>query len=131
MYLQTLHRHAIAGGYASCVPPDIERRVTALPLLRIIFEGRPDVRIEDLDVEAELARTLDALDAGIAVVHLDRTREALEARAAAARGTAAERLHNPERGIPAAALERIREALRQRWGAPVHADPEAEVFRRP
>lgn len=131
MYLQTLHHHPIAGGYVSCIPPSVERRVAELPLLRLIFEGRPDVRIEDLDVGAELARTLDALQAGIAVVHLDRTREALEARAALDRDAGAERLHNPERGIPAAALERIRAALRKHWGVPVHADAEAEVFRRP
>jgi hypothetical protein len=131
MYLQTLHGHPIAGGYVSCIPPSIERRVEELPLLRLIFEGRPDVRIEEIDVEKEVARTLDTLGIGIAVVHLDRTREALEARAAAARGTAAERLHNPERGIAAEALERIREAIRKLWGPPVHADAGAEVFRRP
>jgi hypothetical protein len=128
MFLQTLHGKPIAGGYTSCIPPWVEKRVAEYPFLKLIFEARPEVEV---DLEREVPRALDELGVAVAVVHLDRTREAIAARLAASRGSGLERLHNPERGIPERSLTEVRAVLRRLWGDPTYADPQAEVYLRP
>jgi hypothetical protein len=128
MYLQTLHRRPIAGGYTSCLPPLMEERAKKLPFLKLIFEGRPEVKLE---VEAGLEQVLAALPVQVVVLHLDRERERLEQLAAEHRGTPEARLYNPEKGTPAKTLQEVRAALRHLWGEPFYSDAAAELYKRP
>lgn len=133
LYLQTLHGRPLVGGYASCVPPGVEARVAAYPLLRTFFEGRPGQERQvagPIHWEAEVPRTLEELGISVVVVHLDRRREVIEALRNAARGTAAERLHDPETGTPDALVERLLQALRSTLGPPVYSDADTEVYLR-
>ncbi|MBI4605824.1 MAG: hypothetical protein HY721_27980 [Planctomycetes bacterium] len=124
MHLQTLHGRPIAGGYASCVPAWMERRVKDLSLLELAFEGQPAVQV---DVERGLAQVLEALPVQVLVLHLDRERERLERLAAQHRGTPLSRLFNPERGTAARTIAELRSAARKLWGPPVFADEAVEV----
>ncbi|MBN1444011.1 MAG: glycosyltransferase family 39 protein [Planctomycetes bacterium] len=128
MYLQTYHGRPLIGGYVSCTPPRIEQRVAEYPFLRAIFEGRPR---EEIALEPEAIRVLDELPIGVVAVHLERTRERLEELRRIHRGRPEERLYNPEKGIPAAQLEAVREIIRSRWGEPYYRDGEVELYRRP
>ena len=124
MFYQTLHHRPMVGGYSSCIPPSIERRVEELPFLKLIFEGRPEIQVE---IEGGLEQTLSQLPIGVVVVHLQRTRENLERLHQAGKG----RQFNPEKGIAAKILGEIRSALRKLWGEPYYQDSEVELFGRP
>jgi len=128
LYFQTLHSRPIAGGYASCIPPAMEKRVASLPYLELVFEGRPRPELEALEVEPALRRTLEALSIRIVVVHLDRKREDLERRRAELRGTPQARLANPEQGTRARVVDETLAAMRRLWGEPAYEDREAAVF---
>jgi hypothetical protein len=122
MFFQTLHGRPTAGGYASCTPPFIEKRVEELPFLKLIFEGRPSVHV---DIPAGLEQALEALPIGVVVIHLQRTRERLEELQKKEPGS---RRYNPEKGMPASDLEQVRAALARLWGAPYYRDDEVEIF---
>jgi hypothetical protein len=128
MYFQTLHGRPTVGGYTSCLPPLVERRVKELPFLELIFEGRPQVNVE---VAAGLRDVLETLAVQVVVVHRDRARERLERLAGEHRGTPAARFYNPERGSPESVLAETRAALAGLWGAPRYSDAEAEIYWRP
>lgn len=124
MFYQALHHRPTVGGYSSCIPPSIEKRVEELPFLKLIFEGRPEVQVE---IEGGLKQTLTQLPVGVVVVHLQRTRENLERLYHAGNG----RQFNPEKGIAAETLKKIRAALRTLWGEPYYKDAEVELFGKP
>lgn len=126
MYLQTLHRQPLVGGYTSCVLPGMKARVKTFPILAHIFEGRPKVTV---DVGHDLPALLDEFGVETVVVHLRRRRETLAAERARHSGTPAARLYNPEKGMPAADLDTIRGVLRRLWGTPRYADGDVEIYR--
>ena len=128
MYYQTIHGHPLVGGYASCTPPAMEKRIAELPYLKLIFEGRPQV---DVRAEAGLEPVLRALPIQLVTVHRDRSRERLEAMRAAAQGSVESRRFNPEKGASATVIEAARAVLRRTWGSPIYADADVELYRRP
>ncbi|HVR76461.1 MAG TPA: hypothetical protein VMT52_19180 [Planctomycetota bacterium] len=125
MFHQTLHGRPMVGGYASCLPPAMERRVQDLPFLKLVFEGRPAV---DVDVASGLSQVLGALPVSVVVLHLDRKRERLEDLARAAQGSRKARFHDPEKGTAARVIDEARAALEDLWGKPAYADPNTEVY---
>ncbi len=127
LYYQIAHDQPLIGGYTSCLLPEVAARVDAHPILRHLFEGRPQV---DVDVSAELSPMLKALSVDTVVVHRKRTREHLEGARQRHAGTARARLYNPERGMPAAALDAVRSALTDVWGPPAYTDEDVEIYSR-
>ncbi len=127
MYLQTLHHQPIVGGYTSCVLPEVEERVRALPFLAQIFEGRPQVEV---DVRRDLPSVLNGLAVETVVVHLGRRRESLARQREERQGTPEARLFNPEKGMLSADLDAIRAVLREIWGEPRYRDEDVEIYRR-
>ncbi|HLU47351.1 MAG TPA: hypothetical protein VK116_04680, partial [Planctomycetota bacterium] len=128
MYFQTLHGRPIIGGYVSVTPPSIETLLERFPFLRIIQEGRPEV---EMRASEGLPPILADLPIGVVVLHRGRVREDLAAAQAEHAGTQKERLYNPERGIPRAMFDEIRDVLRSEWGDPYHVDPDVELYARP
>lgn len=128
LYLQTLHHRPLVGGYTSCTPPYMEKRVEELPFLQVIFEGRPKV---DTTAAEGLGEVLRTLPVEVVVVHLQRERERLEALHKQHLGTWQARLYNPEKGIPGRVLDETRATLRELWGAPWYTDDEVEIYGRP
>ena len=128
MYLQTLHGRPIIGGYVSCTPPRIARRVEEYPFLKTIFRAMPEMEVE---VRQALPRLLDDLPIAVVAVHLGRVREDLEKLEEEHRGRPEARLYNPDRGIRRAKLEEIRTRLRAEWGEPYYRDRQVELYLRP
>jgi hypothetical protein len=128
MYLQTLHRRRLVGGYVSVTPRSVEDLLVKHPVLRLAFEGRPQI---EADVRQGLERFLAEVEVAVVIVHLQRTRERLEALEAQHRGREESRLYDPERGIAARRLEEFRAALRELWGTPFHGDGDVEIYVRP
>jgi hypothetical protein len=136
MFFQTLHGRALVGGYTSCIPPFIEERVQRLPFLRLVFEGRPppEILAHAADVAVlhrDLEQVLDAIPVSVIVLHKNRTREGLEQLHGENRTGPLSKLYNPEKGIPAAILQRIRAALEAHWGRPSYEDDEVAIYGRP
>jgi hypothetical protein len=127
LYLQTLHGRPLVGGYTSCIPPHMEKRVEELPYLQLIFEGRPRV---ETPVASGLEEVLRTLPVTVVVVHLGRERERLAALREPHLGTWKARLYNPEKGTPRRIIDETRVALRDLWGNPMYADDEVEIYTR-
>jgi len=127
LYLQTLHRRPLVGGYTSCIPPHMEERVQELPFLKLIFEGRPQV---ESAVAGGLKDVLRTLPVEVVVIHLGRERELLETLRKEHLGTWKARLYNPEKGTPRRILDETRAALRDLWGEPIYVDDEVEIYTR-
>ena len=115
------------GGYLSCVLPEVDERVKALPFLAHVFEGRPKVKV---DVRVGLNAVLKELEVETVVVHLGRRRELLAEQRALRLGAPDARLYVPKKGMPTAALDAVRTALRESWGAPRYSDETVEIYRR-
>jgi len=128
LYLQTLHRRPLVGGYTSVLPEAMRERVATLPFLQMALEGRPQV---NADVASSLKQVLDRLPVRVVAVHRDRERELLVRLRAQHAGSPRQRLYNPEKGMPAARLEATRATLRNLWGDPFYADAKTELFARP
>lgn len=125
---QTRHHRPLVGGYVSCTPPIVERRLDDHPFLRSIFEGKPD-RI--VPARPGLERLLSDLPIGVVALHLDRDSERIARRRRELRGTPEARLHNPARGVPRKRLEEIRRELRRLWGPPYWSSDGVELYGRP
>ena len=131
MYAQTLHGRALVGGYVSVPLWHVSREIDRYPVLRRIFQSKAtDTGYSGPTLE----RTIRAVDAGIVVVHMDRTVEALrESRLEASlthpddpyRRAALE----PDEGMPRELMDRMRAELRESFGPPIQAEPGvAEVY---
>lgn len=127
MYLQTIHRRPIAGGYVSVTPEHVKELIDRHPFLISIFEGRPK---EDVPATIGLEPLLDEIGVTVVALHLGRTREAYERKQQELRGTVAVRFFNPEKVIPQKKLDEVRAELRQLCGVPFWADAEVELYSR-
>jgi hypothetical protein len=132
MLLQTFHGRPITSGYVSIPMRNASRTIKHFPIMRRIFQSRStDTGYEGPD----LAATVRALDAGIVVVHLNRTAERIAAaRAETARDYPGDHYkllaHEPEEGMPKALLDRLRAELKEAFGPPVFSDGEdVEIYR--
>lgn len=132
MMAQTIHGRPLASGYLSTRLHSIERRLEQYPVLRKVFERYPP---ESANEGPGLVETVRELGIGHVVVHLDRTVESYtRRREEVAREHPDDfyrlRLHNPEKGIPRATLDRFRHELREAFGPPVAAEEEVfEIYR--
>ena len=131
MFLQTYHRRPIVGGYVSCSPPHVQRRVLEYPFLETVFRALPTQDIRSSELRQKMRRVLDQLPIGVVAVHLNRTREDLERRRENSRGRPEARLYNPDHGIPEVKMEEIRRYLEELWGKPYYRDARVKLYGRP
>jgi hypothetical protein len=124
--LQTLHGRPMVSGYSSSKIRAVDELRERYPVLQQIFlRYQSDTHTPNAE-ELDLPGTARELGVGLVLVHLDRTVEArLERRDQIRKESGGNpyemRLHNPEKGIPRALLDRFRRELREAFGAPAHA----------
>lgn len=134
LLLQTRHHHPMVSGYSSSRIKAVDALRERFPVLREIFLRYPRTDPSKTDAPTDLPGTARALGVGLVLIHLDRTVEArLEKRDQIRQQSGGDpyamRLHNPEKGIPRATLDRFRRELRQEFGEPTHVvDGVVEIY---
>lgn len=131
MYFQTLHHRPLVGGYVSIPMRSMSNELRQYPVMRRIFQSSEH---DTGYTGPSLTKAIRAVDAGIVVVHLTRTVEALRER----RREAAMRHpgdpykllpYEPDEGMPSPLLDRMRAELRDSFGPPVFVEEGiAEIY---
>jgi hypothetical protein len=131
MLLQTFHRRPITGGYVSIPIRHVSRKLERYPVLRLIFQSKST---DTGYTGPNLRKAIEAVGAGIVVVHLYRTPDRIRAaREEVRREHPGDRYrlmpYRPDQGLPGEVLDRLRGELRRNYGEPVHvSEGEVEIY---
>ena len=133
-FLQTRHGQPIVGGYIASNLRATRRQLARYPGLRVV---RTPYKPEKLGgLQRGLSETIQEMGIDLVVVHLELTRENLQA----ARRTVPKdeidyfhriRLYNPKSRLPESAMNQIRDELGAKFGEPVFQSSKVEIYRIP
>ena len=127
LLLQTAHGLPMVSGYSSTPIKSVDELMKRHPVLLRVFTRYQGVQTPEDPESADLPTTARELGVNLVLIHLDRTVEARLARREEVREEShgdpyLMRLHNPEKGIPHATLDRFRKQLRDAFGEPAVVD---------
>jgi hypothetical protein len=131
-FLQTEHGRPIVGGYIASGFRPARHQLRSFPALWTIRIPYAPARARGTRVE--LAETAREMGVGLVVVHLDRTREQLQAAAKALSPESSNhyhrvRLYDLKTALPQRVLTQARQELASAFGDPIIETPKVEVYR--